>query len=103
MEKFIPFEKLSKRKQRELNAQKRGSIDFDLPEAKIILDENDFPIEIKEYEIGISNRIIEQFMLITNQTVASHMLKNSLPSTTTVPACVVRRKTNTQACSAIII
>jgi len=62
------------------NAQKRGSIDFDLPEAKIILDENDFPIEIKEYEIGISNRIIEQFMLITNQTVASHMLKNSLPS-----------------------
>ncbi len=61
-------------------AKKRGSIDFDLPEAKIILDENDFPVEIKEYKIGISNRIIEQFMLITNQTVASHMLKNSLPS-----------------------
>lgn len=61
-------------------AKKRGSIDFDLPEAKIILDENDYPVEIKEYEIGISNRIIEQFMLITNQTVAFHMLKNSLPS-----------------------
>ncbi len=62
------------------NAQKRGSIDFDLPEAKIILDENDYPVEIKEYETGISNKIIEQFMLITNQTVASHMQKKGLPS-----------------------
>ena len=62
------------------NAEKRGSIDFDIPEAKIILDENDYPIEIKEYETGISNRIIEQFMLITNQTVAMHMQKKALPS-----------------------
>ncbi len=61
-------------------AKKRGSIDFDLPEAKVILDENDFPIEIKEYEIGISNKIIEQFMLLANKTVAKHMLSKNLPS-----------------------
>lgn len=61
-------------------AKKRGSIDFDLPEAKVILDENDFPLEIKEYEIGISNKIIEQFMLLANKTVAKHMVNKGLPS-----------------------
>lgn len=61
-------------------AQKRGSIDFDLPEAKVILDENDFPVDIQEYEIGISNKIIEQFMLLANKTVAKHMVNKGLPS-----------------------
>lgn len=61
-------------------AKKRGSIDFDLPEAKIILDEKDFPVDIKEYEVGISNRIIEQFMLLANVTVASHMKNHNLPA-----------------------
>ncbi len=61
-------------------AQKRGSIDFDLPEAKVILDENDFPKDIQEYEIGISNKIIEQFMLLANKTVAKHMVNKGLPS-----------------------
>ncbi len=60
-------------------ANKRGSIDFDLPEAKIILDENDFPINITEYEVGISNRIIEQFMLLANVTVASHLKNHNIP------------------------
>ena len=61
-------------------ADKRGYIDFDLPEAKITLDETGFPVEIKEYEVGISNKIIEQFMLIANETVAAHMRKCALPS-----------------------
>ncbi len=61
-------------------AKKRGSIDFDLPEAKVILDENDFPKDIKEYEIGISNKIIEQFMLLANKTVAKHMVNKGLPA-----------------------
>ena len=61
-------------------AQKRGSIDFDLPEAKIILDENDFPKAIEKYQVGISNKIIEQFMLMANQTVAAHMRNRALPS-----------------------
>ncbi len=61
-------------------ANKRGSIDFDLPEAKIILDENGFPSEIKRYETGISNKIIEQFMLQANTTVAKHMQEKVLPA-----------------------
>jgi ribonuclease R len=51
----------------------RGSIDFDFPEPKIILDDTGKPIEIKKYETTISNKIIEEFMLICNETIAEHM------------------------------
>ena len=51
---------------------KRGSIDFDFPESKIILDEQGKPITIKPYERNIATRIIEEFMLIANETVAEH-------------------------------
>ncbi len=57
----------------------RGSIDFDFPEAKIILDENGKPIEVKKYEVTISNKIIEEFMLICNETVAEHMYWANAP------------------------
>ena len=57
----------------EILKQKReqaGSINFDIPETKFILDENLEPIDVMPYEIGISNGIIEEFMLIANKTVA---------------------------------
>ncbi|NLY43681.1 MAG: ribonuclease R [Clostridiaceae bacterium] len=57
----------------------RGSIDFDFPEAKIILDEKGKPIDVKKYEITISNRIIEEFMLVCNETVAEHMYWTGVP------------------------
>lgn len=57
----------------------RGSIDFDFPESKIILDEEGCPIEIKPYERNVATKIIEDFMLIANETVAQHFFWMELP------------------------
>ena len=58
---------------------KRGAIDFDFAEAKITLDELGKPIEIKPYEREIANRMIEEFMLVCNETIAEHMFNKKLP------------------------
>lgn len=58
---------------------KRGSIDFDLPEQKVILDEKLKPIEIVQREHGNAESIIEEFMLSANETVAQHMHKQKWP------------------------
>ena len=50
--------------------EKDGSLDLDVPESKIILDENGVAVDVKKYEITFANEIIEQFMLIANETVA---------------------------------
>ncbi|KAI4453735.1 ribonuclease [Holotrichia oblita] len=50
--------------------KKRGSIDFDLPESKIKLNEEGFPESIQPYERNVATKIIEDFMLIANETVA---------------------------------
>jgi len=57
----------------------RGSIDFDFPEAKIILDEKGKPVEIIKYNYTISNKIIEEFMLVCNETIAEHMFWMNVP------------------------
>ncbi len=57
----------------------RGSIDFDFDESKIILDEKGKPIEIKKSERRIANRIIEEFMLICNETVSEHFYWTEIP------------------------
>ena len=57
----------------------RGAIDFDFPEAKIILNEDGTVNDIKHYERRISNRIIEEFMLVTNETVAEHYFWLNIP------------------------
>ena len=49
---------------------KDGSLNLDIPETKVILDENGFAIDITKYELFFANEIIEQFMLIANETVA---------------------------------
>ena len=57
----------------------RGAIDFDFEECKIILDEKGKPIDIKPYERAIANRMIEEFMLLANETVAEHIEKLKVP------------------------
>jgi len=59
--------------------KKRGSIDFDFPESKIILDKEGHPIEIKPYDRNIATKIIEDFMLAANETVAQHFYWQELP------------------------
>lgn len=48
----------------------RGALDFDFPESKVILDEQGKPMEIKCVERGRAERVIEEFMLCANETVA---------------------------------
>ena len=50
--------------------RENGYLNLDIPESKIILDENGFAVDVKKYETYFSNEIIEQFMLIANETVA---------------------------------
>ncbi len=52
---------------------RNGSLDFDTPEAKIILDAAGFPIEIRRKLRQDSNRLIEEFMLLANQTITKHV------------------------------
>lgn len=59
--------------------KQRGSIDFDLPEAKIILDHYGRPTEIRPYETNVATKLIEDFMLIANETVAAHIFWQELP------------------------
>ena len=50
--------------------EKAGSLNLDIPETKVILDERGIAVDITKYELKFANEIIEQFMLIANETVA---------------------------------
>lgn len=50
--------------------KENGYLNLDIPESKIILDQNGYVIDVKKYETYFANEIIEQFMLIANETVA---------------------------------
>ncbi len=52
-----------------------GSVDFDLPEIRVILDEDGNPVNIVKKERQESNRLVEEFMLLANRTVAEHVGK----------------------------
>lgn len=59
--------------------EKRGAINFDFPEAKIILNGDGDVVDITQYERRISNKIIEEFMLVANETVAEHFFWLNMP------------------------
>lgn len=74
---FLRMETLSAilRKKR----MKRGAIDFDFPETKVVLDEQGVPVAIKPYERNVATKIIEDFMLIANETVAQDYFWQDAP------------------------
>lgn len=80
-EGFVPMFRLMKEVSDILREKrrKRGAIDFDFPESKIILDAQGKPLEIKPYERNAATKIIEDFMLAANETVAEDYFWQSLP------------------------
>ena len=80
-EPLVPmFEKMTElaailRKKR----MKRGSIDFDFPETKVILDKNGNPVDIRPYDRNVATKLIEDFMLAANETVAAEYYWRELP------------------------
>ncbi|RDV84288.1 ribonuclease R [Ammonifex thiophilus] len=58
---------------------KQGAIDFNLPETKVVLDEEGRTVDVYPAERGIGEQIIEEFMLLANETVARHAAKLQLP------------------------
>ncbi|MGH7825385.1 MAG: ribonuclease R, partial [Candidatus Binatia bacterium] len=57
----------------------RGNLDFDLPEAEIVLDLQGMPENIARAERSIAHRIIEEFMIAANETVARQLKKDNIP------------------------
>ncbi len=57
----------------------RGAIDFDFPESKIYLDKNGKPIDIRPYERNTATKIIEDFMLMANETIAEDYFWQEVP------------------------
>lgn len=80
-EELVPMFKLMEELAAILREKRRvrGSIDFDFPESKIHLDEKGVPIDILPYERNVATRIIEDFMLIANETVAEDFFWQELP------------------------
>lgn len=62
-----------------MRRHKRGAINFDFPESKIIVDHNGKPVEIRAYERNKATKIIEEFMLIANETVAEDYFWQEIP------------------------
>ena len=80
-QELVPMFKLMAELSRILREKRtqRGSIDFDFPETKMILDESGKPIEIKPYDRNVATRIIEDFMLLANETVAEDYFWQEIP------------------------
>ena len=63
----------------EENTQKRGALDLDIPEVQFVFDENGMAVDIKRRERNESHRLIEDLMVLANETVARHFSKRGVP------------------------
>ena len=83
-ELYVPFEK-TLRNMKKLsdilreNKRRRGYIDFEIPEVKILVDEKGKPIELSKREQGTGEKLIEDFMIAANETVATYINNMELP------------------------
>ncbi|MDQ0430300.1 ribonuclease R [Planomicrobium stackebrandtii] len=59
---------------------RRGAIDFDFKESKVLVDENGYPTDVVVRERTVSERLIEEFMLAANETVAEHFHRMEVPA-----------------------
>ena len=59
--------------------KERGAIDFEFPESKVILDADGTPVEIRPYPSNVATRMIEDFMLMANETVAEEYCTREIP------------------------
>ncbi len=80
-EEFVPMLKEMKAVAALLRGKrkKRGSIDFEFPETKILLNEKGKPVDIKPYERNVATNLIEEFMLVANETVAEDYFWQEIP------------------------
>lgn len=80
-EELVPMFELMEELARILRERRkrRGSIDFDFPETKIILNDQGVPIELRPYDRNVATKIIEDFMLLANETVAEDFFWRELP------------------------
>ena len=76
-EDILLFEKLAKVLY--AKRKKEGTIDFDVKETKIVLNNENMVEEVKPYEITFANKIIEEFMLVTNMVVAERFYMLQIP------------------------
>lgn len=63
----------------ERKRMRRGAIEFHAPESKVVLDKKGRPVRIEWRETGIADKIIEEFMLCANETVAEHYFWMEVP------------------------
>lgn len=79
--RFVPMLMLMQELAEILRARRhrRGAINFDFPETRIIVDSKGKPVEIKPYERNKATKIIEEFMLIANETIAENYFWQEIP------------------------
>ena len=63
----------------EANTTKRGALDLDLPEVQFVFDENGMAVDLTRRERNEAHRLIEDFMVLANETVARHFNKHQIP------------------------